>query len=790
MDAVTKEQGTDIRVESATGARSASMAMSTYKKTSKPYPYYNYELLEPQSIRLLRLHSDSSEQDAAANHTADIRVSLKHFPLSSCPQFAALSYTWGDPTIEPDPRYAIFTKVDRCFPIECDGRLLLGTRNLRDALRRIRRAQGRCPSTMGIGTVTSEYYNDHDEDEECRPTSEYYWIDALCIDQDDILERQNQVTLMSQIYTQARRCIIWLGDSDGDAAPTLQLLIRLRNIAIDNLGSKARARGDHVADKFLAKVISLTWSEKRSICDFFLRTWFSRLWILQEAVLSHRQVLLWGSTSMAFHIVLDLGTWLLGTQAFTLFLNCFIDEEESEENRRKIIGVTHAVSMLAFASQVKGHLQQGKGHVEIDKVLIVAMSAEATDQRDKVYGILGLCPDMVDGLTQEPGIVVDYSAPEAKVFQNACIAIARRRSSLGFLALVGRSKNRADLPSWCPDLSGGSGMSSGQDEWYSTGNLRKGYSTNNITHDTGSTAVLGVEGFRFDSLSRVCGSVRSSSRVGGLVLGLAEVITLVLNLSSPTTSRVDTLWRGLLKGRVPVNSELPCPPAVGLLFPMIVWTALWAEFYDSESDSMEPISLPTTYELNLLVTAIRELAILEPENAMFLPNTADFTYISRLLEDVDGPSVIDSLRSFLHGPVDAELYSPQRILRRAQEVGLEQELLDFLCWTPEKAWQAKKADIVRMFGSSFSDLGIRLQDSSEKFFTTAESQLLGMSNFEIRLDYEVWFLRGFSAPVLLKPRPDGGYAFCGTPYIQGLMRGERFESPGQWESKSHRISLV
>ncbi|KAH6674395.1 heterokaryon incompatibility protein-domain-containing protein, partial [Halenospora varia] len=39
------------------------------------------------------------------------------------------------------------------------------------------------------------------------------WIDAVCINQNDIQERQDQVSLMRQIYEQAEQVVIWLGEN-------------------------------------------------------------------------------------------------------------------------------------------------------------------------------------------------------------------------------------------------------------------------------------------------------------------------------------------------------------------------------------------------------------------------------------------------------------------------------------------------------------------------------------------------------------------------------------------------
>ena len=44
--------------------------------------------------------------------------------------------------------------------------------------------------------------------------SRILWVDQLCINQEDDLEKATQVPLMSQIYSRAKHCLIWLGEID------------------------------------------------------------------------------------------------------------------------------------------------------------------------------------------------------------------------------------------------------------------------------------------------------------------------------------------------------------------------------------------------------------------------------------------------------------------------------------------------------------------------------------------------------------------------------------------------
>jgi hypothetical protein len=108
-----------------------------------------------------------------------IKCTMRHVKLSENPQYEALSYMWG-------PK--------EHSQIEIDGVVVEVRRNLWNALLELR----------------------HEQD------ARTLWIDAICINQDDISERNHQVTQMGTIYKNSVRCVAWLGPSDSllnDAFP-------------------------------------------------------------------------------------------------------------------------------------------------------------------------------------------------------------------------------------------------------------------------------------------------------------------------------------------------------------------------------------------------------------------------------------------------------------------------------------------------------------------------------------------------------------------------------------------
>ena len=137
-------------------------------------------LLYDDSVRLLKLLP-------ASNHVNDqgLGCALEDCRLSDDLSYEALSYTWGQPV----------------FPesLHTHNGILRITENLALALRSLR----------------------------FKDRVRYLWVDAVCINQNDLMEKSRQVAMMSIIYKSARRVICWLGQADesiGDAMETLKRL--------------------------------------------------------------------------------------------------------------------------------------------------------------------------------------------------------------------------------------------------------------------------------------------------------------------------------------------------------------------------------------------------------------------------------------------------------------------------------------------------------------------------------------------------------------------------------------
>lgn len=119
------------------------------------------------------------------------------------------------------------------------------------------------------------------------------WIDALCIDQDNVLERGHQVGLMGDIYTNTQLVISWLGADDHACAQGLDYLLERSPPDLFEELDKATAQ---------------------SLANIYQHKYWTRTWILQEVVLPQEAEIWIGSRMVKPKILDDIGAW---SPAFT-----------------------------------------------------------------------------------------------------------------------------------------------------------------------------------------------------------------------------------------------------------------------------------------------------------------------------------------------------------------------------------------------------------------------------------------------------------------------------------------
>ncbi|KAL5324630.1 hypothetical protein ACEPPN_009176 [Leptodophora sp. 'Broadleaf-Isolate-01'] len=153
---------------------SPSENTSTSVASSSKSSSFQYEPLtgRESEIRLRILPASQQSKDVAKAETFDIHCQIFHSTLDQAPIYKALSYTWGSPD---DPQLLIKLN-QQTFSVR---------ENLWRALQQLHAQSD--PIVI--------------------------WIDAVCINQTDETERNEQVTKMKTIYEKAEEVVVWLGQA-------------------------------------------------------------------------------------------------------------------------------------------------------------------------------------------------------------------------------------------------------------------------------------------------------------------------------------------------------------------------------------------------------------------------------------------------------------------------------------------------------------------------------------------------------------------------------------------------
>ena len=106
-------------------------------------------------------------------------------------------------------------------------------------------------------------------------TDRFLWIDAICIDQENLTERNAQVAQMDRVYGGASQVAIWIGDGDDESKLAFDFM---RTKILPIWGFDAVCEDKTQTDSWAAflKVMS--------------RAWFSRRWVIQEIALGRKSI--------------------------------------------------------------------------------------------------------------------------------------------------------------------------------------------------------------------------------------------------------------------------------------------------------------------------------------------------------------------------------------------------------------------------------------------------------------------------------------------------------------------
>jgi hypothetical protein len=339
------------------------------------------------SIRMLTLEPGYGHYDELLCHLST------HF-LEECPAYEALSYCWGDP--------------GNPLSIICNDSTLPVGRNLYSALQHLR--LGNEPRML--------------------------WIDAICINQDDLEERGNQVRIMSELYQRAERVVCWLGEDAEDSELVFPLCTRLieehsgelHKMDILSMVRYPRLYGFRT---------STTREEILAAHKISKRPNFERAWVIQELMVASKVVVACGDADI------DWDTFCFGF----LLAVCLGKNFSLSGTPMHLQGIIKTMEKRAQRWSGEGKWR----NFDILSLLNYFMPFKATDPRDKVYALLSLTTTDLTALDVHP----DYNKEVTACYIQISKSIL---SSYNNLDLFSTPRTITELshtlPSWASNWSG------------------------------------------------------------------------------------------------------------------------------------------------------------------------------------------------------------------------------------------------------------------------------------------------------------------------------------------------
>ena len=351
-------------------------------------PNFTYSALPyNDSIRLLRiLRGHGKEPPRCKIFTSCLR------DAESSP-YKALSYAWGD----PEPRHFV---------------------NLNNKSHRI-------PTN-----AFEALQNLREEDSDI-----VIWVDAICINQRDRLEKAQQVAMMGRIYSSAVVVIAWVGPFSDGVDKLFSYVTRIVREAVRLVQTGAFGSYQELCTDLAS---GMARQEAETFAVLLTQPWFSRLWIVQEMALAREARLRSGRYSIDFQ-VLRIALGICGGRVRDLIAG-------------NIEGVNRATSLF-YALRTFETRNYAVAELSLADTAYVLGYAMVSDSRDRVYGLLGILEylDLRASKSFEP-LQVSYESPHPRVFVEATKWSIKRDKDLRILSLAYGLGSDHSSSNWVPNF--------------------------------------------------------------------------------------------------------------------------------------------------------------------------------------------------------------------------------------------------------------------------------------------------------------------------------------------------
>ncbi|KAI1082312.1 heterokaryon incompatibility protein-domain-containing protein [Whalleya microplaca] len=371
-----------------------------------PVDYYEHVPLDfvADEIRMVKI-------EESEDPSGPIVTRMPHVPIIGIP-YMALSYTWGT----SDARVEIGVAGQRMY--------------IRKNLERILRALKAIKCSI-------------------------VWIDAMCINQLDVLEKPAHLPRMAEIYHHAAMVICYVGEPDEDTGMAVEFVDHLQEEVMQfdlerkewKIGPEDNRIGADQHPRLCAALYRL-----------LMRPYFRRVWILQEvanAVIpviqcgTQLQVMLERLDHAAAYLQFMLQHGPLLAYRMTKAAPDLGDVSTLELTYiRKLFYFRHLACRGENFTHAEIYAKIGEQSPGFLEALILTRDFQATDGHDKIFSMGNIVKERVEFHS-------DYSQPIPKTFADFAVALAMKNGSLDVIAAAELLSDYEgfyrESPGWCPD---------------------------------------------------------------------------------------------------------------------------------------------------------------------------------------------------------------------------------------------------------------------------------------------------------------------------------------------------
>lgn len=318
---------------------------------------------------------------------------------------------------------------------------------------------------------------------------------------------------MATIYSRAAMVLAWVGPADEHSSVAAKVTQNILKFFLQHK-DKISSKHYYYPDKEKLEADGFIVPTPHEWCCWiiqFTRRWFERAWIIQEAGLAKKIVLLIGLTSihlkdmiLAYKAILMIHYQCVILQAYHQRRHMYL---ELQHTGRAFTDLISGSWLMQNVLDLWDDLEAGQLRSFCWVSARLFQASKCMDPRDKVYATMGIAREFQS--SDGPGMVVDYSEDIPRVFARASKYIIHKNRDLEILELVAIKHNFGidpDLPSWCPNFDKGQGdirklnvgMAAEDKPWRASG----GSSYNNSLTNTPWNRLC-VQGCRIDAVRTV-----------------------------------------------------------------------------------------------------------------------------------------------------------------------------------------------------------------------------------------------------------------------------------------------